>query len=85
MEFAERKLPEYSHMNAKEGMTKRNGTQVGDPAKAAAAMYKFATMKVCLFPSLLELMSFCLSLHAGLRGQRRERRVKGSSEEITIL
>ena len=47
MEFADRKLPEYDHMNAKEGMTKRNGTQVGDPTKAAVAMYKFATMKVC--------------------------------------
>ena len=45
MTFAERKLPEYDHLNAEETMTKRNGTQVGDPAKGAEAMYKFAVMK----------------------------------------
>lgn len=44
MAFADRKLPEYDHLNAKESMTKRNGTQRGDPPKAAAAMYKFACM-----------------------------------------
>ena len=45
MTFADRKLPEYDHLNAQETMTKRNGTQVGDPSKAAEAMYRFATMK----------------------------------------
>ena len=44
MAFAERK-PEYDHLNAKENMTKRHGTQVGDPKKGADAMYKLAVMK----------------------------------------
>jgi len=44
MAFADRKLPEYDHLNAKESMTKRHGTQQGDPAKAAVAMYEFACM-----------------------------------------
>jgi hypothetical protein len=44
MTFAERKLPEYDHMNAKESMTKRNGTQRGDPNKAAKAMYHVACL-----------------------------------------
>jgi hypothetical protein len=45
MTFADRKLPEYDHMNAKERMTKRHGTQRGDPKKAAKAMYEFAIME----------------------------------------
>lgn len=44
MAFADRKLPEYDHIDAKDRMTKRNGTQRGDPQKAAVAMYKFACM-----------------------------------------
>lgn len=43
MVFADRH-PAYEHLNAKETMQKRNGTQVGDPAKGAKAMYKLAVM-----------------------------------------
>lgn len=44
MIFAERH-PAYDHMDAKTTMTKRNGTQAGDPQKGARAMYEFAVMK----------------------------------------
>lgn len=44
MAFAERH-PAYDHINAKENMTKRHGTQAGDPEKGAKAMYEFAVMK----------------------------------------
>lgn len=44
MIFADRH-PAYDHMNAKKSMTERNGTQAGDPQKAAKAMYQLATME----------------------------------------
>lgn len=44
MIFADRN-PAYDHMNAKKSMTERNGTQAGDPPKAAKAMYEFAMME----------------------------------------
>ena len=43
MQFAERH-PAYDHIDAKETMTTRNGTQAGDPKKGAKAMYEFAVM-----------------------------------------
>ena len=43
MSFGERKTP-YDHLNAKETMGKRHGTQTGDPPKAAKAMYDLAVM-----------------------------------------
>lgn len=43
MIFADRH-PAYDHMNAKERMTKRHGTQAGDPKKGAKAMYELAIM-----------------------------------------
>jgi len=45
MAFPEKRHPAYDHMNAKEAMGKRNGTQAGDPPKAAKAMYELAVMK----------------------------------------
>lgn len=45
MDFGENKKPEYDHFDAKAMMQKRNGTQAGDPAKGAAAMYELATMQ----------------------------------------
>ncbi|KAF2157758.1 NAD(P)-binding protein [Myriangium duriaei CBS 260.36] len=45
MLFGERKQPAYDHINPKENAQKRNGTQAGDPAKGASAMYELATMK----------------------------------------
>jgi len=36
--------PAYTHLNPKESMDKRHGTQQGDPDRGAAAMYKVATM-----------------------------------------
>ena len=45
VQFAEPRHPAYDHLNAKETMGKRHGTQVGDPKKAARAMYEFAIMK----------------------------------------
>ncbi|KAK4686882.1 hypothetical protein P7C73_g3240, partial [Tremellales sp. Uapishka_1] len=44
MVFGERH-PAYDHINAKANAEKRNGTQPGDPAKGAAAMYEFAIMQ----------------------------------------
>ena len=44
MEFGSIEHPEYDHLNAKKDMGERNGTQAGDPPKAAEAMYKLATM-----------------------------------------
>lgn len=35
----------YDHLNAKEAMGKRNGTQAGDPRKGALAMYDLAVAK----------------------------------------
>ena len=45
MAFAQNKNPNYDHIDAKKSMGERNGTQVGDPPKAAKAMYELATMK----------------------------------------
>lgn len=45
MAFAENKNPAYDHINAKEQMGKRHGTQAGDPYKAAKAWYELAVMK----------------------------------------
>lgn len=45
MEFAEPRHPAYGHLNARETMGKRHGTQLGDPKKAARAMYEFAVMQ----------------------------------------
>lgn len=45
MDFGENKHPAYDHFDAKENMSKRHGTQAGDPAKGARAMYELATMQ----------------------------------------
>jgi len=37
MIFGDNKNPAYDHINAKEAMGKRNGTQAGDPVKGARA------------------------------------------------
>lgn len=44
MEFSDGH-PSYDHLNARETMGKRNGTQVGDPPKAASAMYELGSMR----------------------------------------
>lgn len=44
MEFGQRH-PAYDHLNAEKSMKERNGTQAGDPPKAAAAMYELAVME----------------------------------------
>ena len=45
MDFGEKKHPAYDHINAKEAMGKRHGTQAGDPSKAAKVFYELAVMK----------------------------------------
>ena len=45
MDFGAKKHPAYDHIDGKERMSKRHGTQAGDPAKAAAAFYQLAVMK----------------------------------------
>jgi hypothetical protein len=45
MSFPEKRHPAYDHLNAKETMGKRHGTQAGDPPKGAKAMYELAVMK----------------------------------------
>ncbi|CAK3980428.1 NAD(P)-binding protein [Lecanosticta acicola] len=44
MEFGEQKEAAYDHLDAKDTMGKRNGTQAGDPPKAARAMWELAKM-----------------------------------------
>ncbi|KAF2226126.1 hypothetical protein BDZ85DRAFT_213919 [Elsinoe ampelina] len=45
MDFGEVEIPAYDHIDPKSNAQKRNGTQAGDPAKGANAMYELATMK----------------------------------------
>jgi len=45
MSFPEKRHPAYDHIDAKDTMTKRNGTQAGDPAKGGKAMYELAVME----------------------------------------
>lgn len=45
MDFGEKKHPAYDHINAKETMGKRNGTQVGDPVKGGRAFWDIAKME----------------------------------------
>jgi len=44
MAFNENKCEAYDHLNAEKAMNERNGTQAGDPPKAAKAMYELAVM-----------------------------------------
>lgn len=43
MDFGANKCEAYDHLDAKKSMGERNGTQAGDPPKAARAMYELAT------------------------------------------
>ena len=45
MLFPDERHPAYDHLNSKENMAKRNGSQAGDPIKGAKAMYELAVMK----------------------------------------
>lgn len=45
MDFGEKKNPAYDHLDAKTRAERRNGTQAGDPLKAARAFYDLAVMK----------------------------------------
>jgi len=45
MDFGYSKEPAYDHINAKEAMGKRNGTQAGDPVKGARAMWDIAKLE----------------------------------------
>ncbi|KAF4624407.1 hypothetical protein G7Y89_g13765 [Cudoniella acicularis] len=45
MDFPEKRLPAYDHLNAKEMMGKCHGSQAGDPVKGAKTMYELAAMK----------------------------------------
>jgi len=44
MIFGEEKCEAYDHLNAKEAMGKRNGTQKGEPVKGSRAFYDLAMM-----------------------------------------
>ncbi|KAI9648025.1 hypothetical protein NHQ30_002653 [Ciborinia camelliae] len=44
MQFPAKRHPAYDHMNVKETMEKKNGTQPGDPKKGAKAMYELAIL-----------------------------------------
>jgi NAD(P)-dependent dehydrogenase (short-subunit alcohol dehydrogenase family) len=44
MDFGEIDHPAYDHINAKKAMGERNGTQAGDPAKAAKVFYDLAVL-----------------------------------------
>ena len=45
MDFGENKHAAYDHIDAEKQMKQRNGTQAGEPAKGARAMYELATMQ----------------------------------------
>lgn len=44
MDFPEKRNPAYDHINAQETMSKRNGSQAGDPVKGARAFWDIAKM-----------------------------------------
>jgi NAD(P)-dependent dehydrogenase (short-subunit alcohol dehydrogenase family) len=44
MDFGDVEQPAYDHMDAKKSMGERNGTQAGDPPKAAKVFYDLAVM-----------------------------------------
>lgn len=44
MQFPEKRHQAYDHMDAKDTMMKRHGTQAGDPVKGAKAMYELAVL-----------------------------------------
>lgn len=44
MDFPDAKMEAYDHLDAKERMSKRHGSQPGDPKKGAQAMYELAVM-----------------------------------------
>lgn len=45
MAFGDKKNPAYDHLDAEKNMKARNGTQAGDPPKAAKVFYDLAVMK----------------------------------------
>ena len=45
MSFGENQLPAYSHADARDVLTKYQGSQRGDPRKGAKAMYEIAIME----------------------------------------
>lgn len=45
MEFPKQRLEAYDHLDARERMSKRHGTQGGDPLKASKAIYQLAVME----------------------------------------
>jgi hypothetical protein len=45
MHFPNSRLAEYDHLDARERIRKRHGTQVGDPTKASKALYELAVME----------------------------------------
>lgn len=45
MDFGEKKHPAYDHIDAKDTMGKRNGTQVGDPVKGGRAFWDIAKLE----------------------------------------
>ncbi|CAJ2511358.1 Uu.00g069830.m01.CDS01 [Anthostomella pinea] len=45
MAFGEKKNPAYDHLDAEKTMGEKHGSQAGDPAKGAKAMYELAVMK----------------------------------------
>lgn len=45
MQFGEKKDPAYDHLDAEKSMKERNGTQAGDPPKAALKMYELGLEK----------------------------------------
>ena len=44
MLFPEKRHPAYDHMDSRQRMGDRHGTQAGDPKKGAKAMYELADM-----------------------------------------
>ena len=64
MAFADQRHPAYDHFNAKEAMGKRNGTQAGEPAKGARAMYELAVLedpplRCCLGSDAVQVSKHC--------------------------
>lgn len=45
MAFADERHPAYDHLDAKNAMGDRHGSQAGDPVKGAKAMYELAVMQ----------------------------------------
>lgn len=82
MQFAE-KHPAYDHIDAEGQMKKRNGTQAGDPAKGAKAMYELAVLDNPPLRSVIGTDAYDLVLkkfNTGIENQKKYEKIANSTD-----